>query len=306
MTDLASKNRQSWLVVGKGAIGLLAACQLQQQGVKVQLWLRQPAPLTVDFRALDGSCRTHHFEPWPVDQPIDTAFIAVKAYDALSCMQQLHPLLAEDACLILSHNGLGTLESIQPLLKPRQQLWFLTTTHGAYIEPGDLAGRRLVHSGAGSSVLGAIQAESDPSPTFANALSLAIGPVQSVTDIQPYLWQKLLINCLINPLTALHQVQNGELAKPCFAAELTQLLDEFCLLSERAGYPQDKAAAWQQLQQVIAQTASNRSSMLQDRLAGRQTELEFITGFVLREAQRLDLRLPGHQQLYQHCQDAGF
>ncbi|MEE1999864.1 2-dehydropantoate 2-reductase [Alkalimonas sp. MEB108] len=306
MTDLSSKNRQSWLVVGKGAIGLLAACQLQQQGAGVKLWLRQPAPLTVDFTALDGSRHTHHFEPWPVEQPIETAFIAVKAYDALSCIQQLQPLLAENACLILSHNGLGTLEAIQPPLKPMQQLWFLTTTHGAYIEPGYQAERQVVHSGTGSSVLGAIQPASSQTPKVAKALHQAIGPLHCVADIQPYLWQKLLINCLINPLTALHQVENGELAQPRFAAELTQLLDEFCLLAERAGYPQDKAAAWQQLQQVIAQTASNRSSMLQDRLAGRQTELEFITGFVLREAQRLDLRLPGHQQLYQRCQDAGF
>ncbi|SEA90396.1 2-dehydropantoate 2-reductase [Alkalimonas amylolytica] len=293
-------------MVGQGAIGLLTACQLQQQGSSVRLWLRQPASLTVHFRALDGSSRHHRFEPWPASQPIQIAFIPVKAYDALSCIQQLQPLLAEDACLILSHNGLGTLETIQPLLKPKQHLWFLTTTHGAYIEPGNQAGRQLVHSGAGNSVLGAIQAGSDPRPSFAKALNLAIGPLLSVTDIKPYLWQKLLLNCLINPMTALHQVHNGELAKPHFTSELTQLLDEFCLLAERAGYPQDKAAAWQQLQQVITQTASNRSSMLQDRLAGRQTELEFITGFVLREAQRFDLLLPGHAQLYQLCQDAGF
>lgn len=293
-------------MVGQGAIGLLTACQLQQQGAKVRLWLRQPVSLAVHFRTLDGNSRHHRFEPWPTDQPIHTALIAVKAYDALSCIQQLQPLLAEDACLILSHNGLGTLETIQPLLKPKQQLWFLTTTHGAYIEPGNQAGRQLVHSGAGSSVLGAIQAESHPIPTFANALNTALGPLQSVTDILPYLWRKLLINCLINPLTALHQVQNGELARPCFAAELTQLLNEFCLLAELAGYPQDKAAAWQQLQQVITSTARNRSSMLQDRLAGRRTELEYITGFVLREAKRFELRLPGHEQLYQLCQDAGF
>lgn len=307
MTNSIQQNSADWLVVGKGAIGLLSACRLQQQGERVQLWLRQPAPLKVAFTALEGSVQQHQFAPWPKDKAAKLALIAVKAYDALDCIRQLQPQLAEDASLILSHNGLGTLASIQAALKPKQQLWFLTTTHGAYIKADIATSRQVVHSGGGNSILAAIGPNTiHQEPGWQRALTKALGPLQRVTDIQPFLWQKLLINCLINPLTALHQVPNGELVNPRFAAELDGLFNEFCLLAAAVGYPQDQAAAWQQLQQVIQRTASNRSSMLQDRLAGRRTELAFITGFVLREAERCGLVLPKHQQLYQRCQDAGF
>jgi 2-dehydropantoate 2-reductase len=39
-------------------------------------------------------------------------------------------------------------------------------------------------------------------------------------------WQKLAINCAINPLTALHKLKNGELAGPRFADALQQVCVE--------------------------------------------------------------------------------
>lgn len=307
MTDAPQNTRNNWLVVGKGAIGLLTACQLQQQGEQIKLWLRQPTELNVAMTTVSGAIHQHHFAPWPKNKAAQLAFIAVKAYDALSCIQQLQTQLAEDACVILSHNGLGTLTNIQAALKPRQQLWFLTTTHGAYTQSDCSKGHRLVHSGSGSSVIGKITpAGSEAMPGWFDALGQALGPLTLVERMQPFLWQKLLVNCLINPLTALHQVPNGALAEARFEATLKKLFAEYCQLAAAAGYPQQETAAWQQLQQVISNTACNRSSMLQDRLAGRKTELDFITGFVLSEADRLALTLPAHQQLYQDCLAAGF
>ena len=49
---------------------------------------------------------------------------------------------------------------------------------------------------------------------------------------------------------------------------------------------------------VAAATAPNYSSMQQDLVAGRPTEIDYITGYILREAQPLGLHMPLHQQLY--------
>ena len=50
---------------------------------------------------------------------------------------------------------------------------------------------------------------------------------------------------------------------------------------------------------AIENTAQNRSSMLQDVLAGRKTEIEFINGHMLRTARRLDVDAPLNQELLQ-------
>lgn len=49
---------------------------------------------------------------------------------------------------------------------------------------------------------------------------------------------------------------------------------------------------------MVEATASNYSSMQQDLAAQRPTEIDYITGYILRQAQPLGLSLPRHQQLY--------
>jgi 2-dehydropantoate 2-reductase len=50
---------------------------------------------------------------------------------------------------------------------------------------------------------------------------------------------------------------------------------------------------------VAKVTAGNRSSMLQDILAGRRTEIEHLTGALLRLAQRRGVNVPTHRAFYQ-------
>ncbi|MCH8537512.1 MAG: 2-dehydropantoate 2-reductase [Alkalimonas sp.] len=292
----------TWVVVGKGAIGLLAACQAQLRQWPVALWLRQPQPIQIDFRQLTQEHSQHHFSSWPVGTPITHIFIAVKAFDVQSCLQQLLPHLSDDAQIVLSHNGMGTLEPARALLSSKQQLWFVSTTHGAYKADK----HQLIHSGSGQSVLAAVTAPPKPDSKVQQFVADALGPVTEVDNIEPCLWQKLAINCLINPLTALHNIQNGELAQAKYQPQLKQLLHEVCLVAEAEGYPLHEASCWQLVQQVIEKTAANRSSMLQDRRANRPTELDFISGFVLKQAKKHQLTLPAHACLYQQCQDAGF
>jgi 2-dehydropantoate 2-reductase len=50
---------------------------------------------------------------------------------------------------------------------------------------------------------------------------------------------------------------------------------------------------------VARMTAQNRSSMLQDLLAGRKTEREHLTGALLRLARRHRVAVPTHRALYE-------
>ena len=55
---------------------------------------------------------------------------------------------------------------------------------------------------------------------------------------------------------------------------------------------------YQEMRAVAAATATNLSSMLQDRLAGRRTEIDALTGSLLALAEDQGLDLPTHRALY--------
>lgn len=287
-------NHAFWTVVGEGAIGLLSAARLHLAGYPVQLHRRTAGPFDFVFQSAVSSQSLSL--PSQIQQPYSSILLPVKAYAVLDAVKQLLPLLSDNAQLVLSHNGMGTIEQLLPLLKPEQGLWFLSTSHGAF-KPDHST---VVHSGLGQSVLGALnQAALAQQQSVEQAMQAALGPLVVMADIWPALWQKLAVNAVINPLTALHQCKNGELSNSKYAAAVELLIEEFVLVAKAAGQDFSIEAIQNRVTQVIRQTADNYSSMQQDFAKGRRNELDYITGFLLKQAEQHQLQLPAHQAIYQ-------
>lgn len=121
---------------------------------------------------------------------------------------------------------------------------------------------------------------------------------ESSNFIHREIWNKLIMNVVINPLTALLEVPNGGLLETGESLELMKRLYEEALgLAGELGIAVDEEL-WDKLLGVCRATARNRSSMLQDVEAGRQTELEWLTGSIIREGRRLGRELPAHETVY--------
>ncbi|GAB60505.1 ketopantoate reductase family protein [Rheinheimera nanhaiensis] len=275
----------SWTVVGSGAIGSLAACRLKQAGYAVSLHLKQPRSHTIDF----AGSQLHFPAATP---PFTAVLIPVKSYAVIDAVQSLLPHLTSNAQLVLSHNGMGTLEHILPLLAPSQGLWFLTTTHGALKQQ-----HSLLHTGQGQSVLSALNVAAKAyTPAVLPAMETALGPVTLVDDITPFLWQKLAINAAINPLTAIYNCRNGALLQAQFEPLLTAAITEVQQVAAACGVVMDDSLQ-QKVLQVIAATAENFSSMQQDIANKRRTEIEAINGYVVQQAARFGIAVPHNNNM---------
>lgn len=293
---LSADKSAPWVVLGAGSIGLLAASRWAMAQQRVSLWLKDATPteLAVRFQQQGRDIPLLFTTSRP--QLVERVLITVKAFDVLSALDSLQPYLSADAQIVLSHNGMGTLEQVASRLTAEQGLWFASTTHGAF-KPSAL---HICHTGLGRTVMAPCNAAARQSTQpIAAWLDSALGPVQQVDDIQRFLWQKLAINAVINPLTALHDCRNGALAATEYAAQIQQLIAEFVILTNTLGMDFRHEELQDLIAQVIQQTANNYSSMQQDVAAKRSTELAAITGFVLQQAQQLQLHLPAHQAVYQ-------
>lgn len=271
----------SWTIVGQGAIGLLAASRMQLAGFDVSLWLRHPHPVSIQF-----SRRQLLFKA--ASTKVSAVLVPVKSYAVIDAVQALLPVLAPDAQLVLSHNGMGSIERVKPMLLPEQGLWFLTTTHGALKQPN-----ALLHTGEGQSVLAALNnAAKVKQQHVVTAMDAALGPLSVTDDIQPALWQKLAINAVINPLTALHNCRNGELAAAKYQQQIAALVTEVCKVATACGCALEEHATLQNVQRVIGATAQNFSSMQQDIAHQRPTEIDAINGYIVQQAAQHNIDVP--------------
>ncbi len=285
----------SWHVLGAGAIGCLFATALQRAGCPTTLLLRQgygAAPVTVTVER-EGSASSAEL---PVSSPSDCGHISqllvtTKAQDVCAAVLSVAHRLDSASQVLLLSNGMGFAEQLQAAL-PLPVYFFGTTTEGAY-----RASRwHIHHAGRGLTRVGRPGCALPPS--WFEQWSQAIQPGHWDADIEHSLWLKFAINCAINPLTALHRCRNGELAGPAFAPQLAGLCEEIMQVSAAAGFGAVSADLPQQMAAVIRATADNRSSMLQDVLAGRGTEIEYISGHLLHLAARYGVAAPQNESLY--------
>ena len=284
-----------WHLLGAGAIGCLYAGHLRSSGCDISLIMRkgtQPASLPIITE--HGGIRSEQHVPVVTPNshaPISHLVITTKAYDVSEAVASIAHLLSEDSVVVLLVNGMGLAEQLAADW-PRLNIFCGTTTEGAYC----LAPQHIQHTGRGKTRIGK-QGEKKPPPWF-EKWSDAIDTCVWDSDIEAALWSKMAINCIINPLTALHNCANGELSqRPELITQVTTLCGEVSKITRAAGFTAIAAALPQLVAGVIAATANNRSSMLQDVEKGRRTEIDYITGFLLRVADQHGIDAPHNRAL---------
>jgi 2-dehydropantoate 2-reductase len=125
-----------------------------------------------------------------------------------------------------------------------------------------------------------------------SALSAAGIEAALSNNIMEHVYGKLLVNAVVNPLTALFRVKNGELPADPFRFRLMKALFHETLAVLQASGMRTDGGEWDRLLDVVRRTAENRSSMLADVEAGRPTEIDAINGGVVRLAREAGAAAP--------------
>jgi 2-dehydropantoate 2-reductase len=290
-----------WHVLGAGAMGCLFAARLQDSGCDITLVVRDTRPDPVALVLEDGEdAREMKFPTTTAADraPISHLLVTTKAYDVVDAVSSLAHRLDRDSQVLLLANGLGFASELSgryPWLAP----YCGTTTEGAY----RVSSFRIRHAGHGATRIGR---SGEPNPPAWFAPWRALENCLWEQDIDSALWEKLAVNCAINPLTAVHDCRNGELlSRPELAREVDALCNEIARVSEAAEFAPIAAGLRARVEEVIRNTASNHSSMLQDCRAGRTTEIDYITGQLLRVADLHGIAAPRNRSLLEQVKRLG-
>lgn len=117
-------------------------------------------------------------------------------------------------------------------------------------------------------------------------------------DFQRQQYLKLLVNAVINPVTALTRQQNGIVLSPALRSSVQAVLAEAVAVAAAEGVVIPEEEGRTLVFSVAEKTAANTSSMLQDVMRGRRTEIEAISGYIVRQAERHGIAVPVNETLY--------
>ena len=282
-------------VLGPGALGLVFAHQLSiQRNVTLITKATHPTHYYYTF-AQHHSALTVNTTCAPKES-ITEIWLFTKAHQCKSALQSVLGHLHPKANIILSHNGMTNVAELIDLLQPTQGLYFMLTQQAAY-KPQSA---EVIHVSQGPSTIGAInQVAKKRLDTLMTDWQSAIPLLTKSTDITSARWQKLLINLAINPIATHFNQLNGALRAPQYASDVMALLNEAINVAQKEGINVVLAEALALAYQVMANTAKNRCSMLQDKLNGRETEIEAMCGYVVNMARKHGLAAPINELYYQ-------
>ncbi|KAF3135522.1 hypothetical protein TWF569_009865 [Orbilia oligospora] len=262
------------------------------------------------------------FETWASAsaKPIQNLIVTTKAHQTIPALESIRDRLSPESTIMLLQNGMGVLEEVNstifPDAKTRPNMVIGITSHGAHtIRPFN-----VIHAGYGKIDMSVVPREPLPkgesysiaTPTilsfpqetrpFIETLlechDLSYG-ITSYPEILAVQLEKLAVNAVINPLSVMFNCYNGQLVYNFPVSRMLRLIlfevaKVIAAMPELDNIPsRDIRFSPERLERVVIGTAKktsvNISSMLQDVRSGKNTEVEYINGYLVKKGAELGI-----------------
>lgn len=224
----------------------------------------------------------------------DLAIVFVKSTLTGTAVKTNKAVFGSHTVALTLQNGLGNIDLIRAEIGSDNVIAG-TTAHGAtMLGPG-----RMRHAGSGKTVIGELNGEQSPRiETMAAVLREAGLETDISHNVLGLIWDKLIINVGINALTGITRLKNGALPEyPELMEILAAAVSEAVAVAGAKGIALSYDNPVEHTKDVCLATAANKSSMLQDILNHKQTEIDMINGAVVREGTLAGIATPVNKVL---------
>ena len=224
----------------------------------------------------------------------DLVIICVKSYDTEGVISSAKPLIGEDTQVLTLQNGVGNIQILEEEAGEDRVIGGVTN-HGATV----LGWGHIRHAGKGDTVIGKKDRKIlGPIREVSQILNRAGFAAKVSRDINSLIWSKLIINAGINALTAVTGLNNGRLLDyDGTRSIMKQAVSEAVKVAKRKRIKLIYDDPIQKVESVSKATAKNVSSMLQDVLNEKKTEIDFINGAIVRQGKNLNIPTPVNEVL---------
>ncbi|KAH9081713.1 ketopantoate reductase PanE/ApbA C terminal-domain-containing protein [Lactarius deliciosus] len=319
-------------VLGLGPIGsLLKKANLAKNVLKVEREGVVEASTAFRSEIFEAANATQEIESDTAQHtllPIESLIVALKAYTVVDAVKALVPRLTPDSTIVLLHNGMGVYERLvdDVFRNPDQRPHFIVASndHGAWNKNYF----HTIHAGVGFHN-GRIQNKNGRclwmTSCHLKAMDSTYRPLRNtvavlsnltrlnttwrpISHVETAMKRKLVVNTVVNPLTALLGCRNGDLLE---SEESMKIMKRVCFEAAEAfarqAQAQQEGGSWndrdhrarirsgfsrvspalsahaleEECMRVIRINAGNTSSMLSDVRSGSYTEIDYMAGYLV-------------------------
>lgn len=232
----------------------------------------------------------------------DLILLAVKSFNTLTAVQAAKHLISATSPIVTLQTGLGNIETLARIIDRKNIIGGFTFMAAAGLGTGIVR-----QGGAGKTYLGELNGRIDERLrsicTLFSDSGLECVPVHRIVG---RLWCKVIVFSAINAVTSILQIKNGKLLDNMESITLLKrLIDEGRTVAESQAVDLVFPDLYQLLFDACRRTEQNLSSMLQDILAGKQTEIDAQCGALVKLGGQAGIPTPTQQTMLELVQLAG-
>jgi 2-dehydropantoate 2-reductase len=213
-------------------------------------------------------------------------FLTTKAYDSEKAMKGIGKLLRKDTIVVVLQNGLGNEDIVKRAVGSRVKVLRGVTSMAAELFK---AGEVRYWKGETTIEDDAVAAE------VANALNNCGLRTSLSENIRHKTWSKVIVNSVVNPLTAIFRVSDREIVAEPLAAVRHQIVRECVQVAKAEGITLPSNSQKGVDEEIIGYT--NLSSMCQDIMKGKRTEIDFLNGKIAELGAKHNIPTPVNETL---------
>ena len=295
-------------VMGAGAMGAMVGGRLAKAGN--QVWLVDVWKDHVEKMQRDGllletsegvqilpvSATTRAMDVRDQGGYMDLVIIFVKGLYTEQAIQDAKVFIHDDTYVLTVQNGVGNADILAKYVPPERVLMGTTLAAAILLGPGHVR-----DSTAGSPFTQIMPLHGEITPDVQRIVETLQGAgleAEATPEAETAIWKKLVVNCCTCGIGTITRLSCGQVCEePDGAALVSEVIREVCAVANAKGLHLDYKENLEHFFAVY-RSSTHYASMVQDAKKKAQTEVETITGAVVREGKRLGVPTPVNTTIY--------
>lgn len=227
-------------------------------------------------------------------EPMDLVILFVKAIFSKAALNSNRQIIGSNTYLMTLQNGSGHEDILSEYVPENHIIIGTTEDNGAVLAPGYI--RR---GGVGNTNIGMLVEDTRGFlPKLKSTLDDCGFQGHIHENIQQLIWDKLFTNVSLSALTGVLQVPMGFIANNEHAWNIaSRLIREAAEVARGLGLKADEAEIMDKVKKTSINSPDGITSICADLRDGRKTEVETISGSVVRASKKCNVPAPTHEMI---------